>query len=51
MLGPDVTGRVPVYARFLDDMFSFFIPGGTLHGLESSLELLGDEDADPCSQR
>lgn len=51
MLGPGVTGKVPVYARFLDDMFSFFVPGGTLRGLESCLDVLGDEDAELCSQR
>ena len=51
MLGPGITGRVPVYASFLDDMFSFFVPGGTLRGLEACLDVLGDEDAEPCSQR
>jgi len=50
LLGPQVTGRVPRYARFLDDLFSFFVPGGTLQSLEVFLEVLGDDD-NVCDRR
>lgn len=55
MLGPGVEGRVPLYARFLDDMLGFFIPGGstggTLQGIENFLELLGEEDENNSCDR
>jgi len=50
LLGPTVTGRVPFYARFLDDMLGFLIPGGTLQGIENFLEDLG-EDEEQCDRR
>jgi len=51
MLGPGVTYRIPTFARFLDDMFGFFIPGGTLQGLEACLDMIGDEEAEGCDRR